>query len=195
MNTMSPAVDEEFYALVYSDPQWLRAEFDAIIGADSWDSPPPSNPSCHGGAELPARGVGPGQPRVATPRGLGGHTSRGRGARTRSPPGQPRRSDVPCADPPVNPHTWSRPEKRPGPQDPWGHADTRAATGAALAATDDVRLRQILAAYTVIGDPGRRADYDVRNPPPSPPAQTPPVPVLWQPSSRTRPSRTHPTST
>ena len=82
-------VDEEFYALVYSDPQWLRAEFDAIIAADSWGSTPPSIPSPHGGAERPERGDGLEPSKVTMPRGLGGHTSRGRGARTRSPPGQP----------------------------------------------------------------------------------------------------------
>ena len=79
-------VDEEFYALVYSDPQWLRAEFDAIIAADSWGSTPPSIPSPHGGAERPERGDGPEPTTVTTPRGLCGHTNRGRGARTRSPP-------------------------------------------------------------------------------------------------------------
>ena len=79
-------VDEEFYALVYSDPQWLRAEFDAIIAADSWGSTPPSIPSPHGGAERPERGDGPEPSTVTTPRGLCGHTNRGRGARTRSPP-------------------------------------------------------------------------------------------------------------
>ena len=82
-------VDEAFYALVYSDPQWLRAEFDAIIAADSWGSTPPSIPSPHGGAERPERGDGLEPSTVTMPRGLGGHTSRGRGARTRSPPGQP----------------------------------------------------------------------------------------------------------
>ena len=91
------------------------------------------------------------------------------------------------------------------------HPDTRAATGATQTATDNARWRQILAAYTAVGDPDRRADYDRRNPPPSPPTQPPPVPVhsdptrnqprlwagpvLWQPASRTRRPTTHPTST
>ena len=91
------------------------------------------------------------------------------------------------------------------------HPDSRAATDPTRTATDLARLRQILAAYTVLGDPGRRADYDLHNPPPSPPTDPPPVPahneqtrhqpglwagpVLWQPSSRIRQPRTHPTST
>ena len=82
------------------------------------------------------------------------------------------------------------------------HPDTRAATGATQTATDNARWRQILAAYTVVGDPGRPADYDRRTPPPSPPNQprrvpvhSDPVrdqprlwagPVLWQPSPRNR---------
>ena len=80
------AVDDAFYALVYSDPQWLRAEFDAIIAADSWGSTPPPTPCPHRGAEHPGRGDGPEPTTVTTPRGLCGHTNRGRGARTRSPP-------------------------------------------------------------------------------------------------------------
>ena len=82
-------VDEAFYALVYSDPQWLRAEFDAIIAADSWGSTPPPTPCPHRGAEHPGRGDEPEPSTVTTPPGRGGHTNRGRGARTRSPPANP----------------------------------------------------------------------------------------------------------
>ena len=82
-------VDEAFYALVYSDPQWLRAEFDAIIAADSWGSTPPPTPCPHRGVKRPGRGEGPEPSTVTTPRGLCGHTNRGRGARTRSPPANP----------------------------------------------------------------------------------------------------------
>jgi len=82
-------VDEAFYALVYSDPQWLRAEFDAIIAADSWGRTPPPTPCPHRGAEHPGRGDGPEPSTVTTPRDLCGHTNRGRGARTRSPPANP----------------------------------------------------------------------------------------------------------
>jgi len=80
---------DAFYALVYSDPQWLRAEFDAIIAADSWGSTPPPTPCPHRGAEHPGRGDGPEPSTVTTPRDLCGHTNRGRGARTRSPPANP----------------------------------------------------------------------------------------------------------
>jgi len=82
-------VDDAFYALLYSDPQWLRAEFDAIIAADSWGRTPPPTPCPHRGAEHPGRGDGPEPSTVTTPRGLCGHTNRGRGARTRSPPANP----------------------------------------------------------------------------------------------------------
>jgi len=89
------AVDEEFFALVYADPQWLRAEFDAIVAAD-WGSPPPEIPTPRGGAEHPARGVGPEHPRVTTPPSRGRYTIRDRGARTRSPPDpSPRRTHQP----------------------------------------------------------------------------------------------------
>jgi len=91
------AVDEAFYALVYSDPQWLRAEFEAIVAADSSGSTPPSIPSPHGGAEHPERGHGPEPSKVTTRHGLGGHTIRGRGARTRSPPDNPlQRPELPA---------------------------------------------------------------------------------------------------
>jgi curved DNA-binding protein CbpA len=45
------------------------------------------------------------------------------------------------------------------------HPDTRAAHNAteAAAVSDDV-LRQVLTAYTVLGDPARRADYDKQGP-------------------------------
>jgi curved DNA-binding protein CbpA len=82
------------------------------------------------------------------------------------------------------------------------HPDTRATTDATQSATDPARLRQILAAYTLLGDPGRRADYELDNPPPAPPNDPPPMrarndqtrdqpalwagPVLWQPPPRTR---------
>ena|SRR6476620_9916383 len=79
-------VDEAFYAVVYSDPQWLRAAFDAIIAADSWGSTPPPIPSPHPGVQHPERGDGPEPSTATTPRGLCGHTNRGRGARTRAPP-------------------------------------------------------------------------------------------------------------
>lgn len=91
------------------------------------------------------------------------------------------------------------------------HPDTRAANGAAQAANDDARLRQIVAAYTVIGDHGSRAEYDLRSLAPSRPNHTPPVPapndrtldqpgffagpVLWQPSSGTRGFRANSTPT
>ena len=40
------------------------------------------------------------------------------------------------------------------------HPDTRADNSATQIATENARWRQILAAYTAVGDPDRRADYD-----------------------------------
>src|SRR6478735_6969050 len=57
------------------------------------------------------------------------------------------------------------------------HPDTRADNSATQIATENARWRQILAAYTAVGDAGRRADYDRRNPLPSPPTHPAPVPV------------------
>lgn len=81
------------------------------------------------------------------------------------------------------------------------HPDSRAITEPAQAVTDDTRLRQILAAYAVLGSPDRRADYDQHNPTPSPPARDRPIhvhkhraadqpllragPVHWYPSPAT----------
>jgi hypothetical protein len=81
------AVDEEFYALVYSDPQWLRAEFDAIVAADTWGCPPSSTLSSRGRADHPSGGVRPEQPEGTAPASRVLPSVRGRGARTRSPPG------------------------------------------------------------------------------------------------------------
>ena len=48
------------------------------------------------------------------------------------------------------------------------HPDTRVSTNGEEAATDDTRLRHVLAAYTVLHDPQQRADYDRRRRPPAP---------------------------
>jgi curved DNA-binding protein CbpA len=47
------------------------------------------------------------------------------------------------------------------------HPDTRTIKHIHQAAASDVALQQILAAYAVLGDVGRRADYDLRRGPPS----------------------------
>ena len=77
------------------------------------------------------------------------------------------------------------------------HPDSRSATEAGQASSDDANLRHVMAAYRVIGDPGRRDDYDHRRPNPSLPrsvsvrVRTPPArdgalvtagPVYWNPS-------------
>jgi hypothetical protein len=81
-------LDEEFFALVYSDSQLLRAEFQAIVEA-AWSSPPPPDPTPRGEPEpVPAGGTPPPPPapRPVRPRLVIG--MRGRGSRTRSPPGR-----------------------------------------------------------------------------------------------------------
>ncbi|HEU4998862.1 MAG TPA: hypothetical protein VFT68_07945 [Lapillicoccus sp.] len=79
-------LDEEFFALVYSDSQLLRAEFEAIVEA-AWSSPPPLDPTSRGEPEpVPAGGTPPPPPapRLRPRLALG---MRDRGSRTRSPPG------------------------------------------------------------------------------------------------------------
>jgi DnaJ-class molecular chaperone len=83
------------------------------------------------------------------------------------------------------------------------HPDTRAASGEKQAAQADAALQQILAAYTVLRDPARRADYDrATRPLPQPqlrrtsqpdsrdrPRAQPPIvagPVYWRPASHER---------
>ena len=79
-------VDSEFFALIYSDPELLRDEFEELVAA-AWSGRPPPT------AE-PGRGFGqpPGRPKVARrfdggsrPAGPVGR-ARDRGGRTRSPP-------------------------------------------------------------------------------------------------------------
>jgi len=79
-------VDAEFFALIYSDPELLRDEFEELVAAAQFGRPPP--------AAAPGRGSGypPDRPTVVR-----AFTGRGRpagqvagarqcGARTRSPP-------------------------------------------------------------------------------------------------------------
>jgi curved DNA-binding protein CbpA len=63
------------------------------------------------------------------------------------------------------------------------HPDSRGATDAGRASSDDTSLRHVMAAYRVIGNPDRRADYDQRSPNSSSPGGTVSVRV-----------RTHPTN-
>lgn len=84
------------------------------------------------------------------------------------------------------------------------HPDTRSPADESQSAVSDAALQQILAAYMVIGDPARRADYDRDARPRVPPVHRrpqrtpnyrgeflqPPIvagPVRWHPDSRSRP--------
>ena len=58
------------------------------------------------------------------------------------------------------------------------HPDSRGATDSGQASSDDVSLRHVMAAYGVIGNPDRRADYDQRNP--NHPARSRTIPVRVQ---------------
>jgi curved DNA-binding protein CbpA len=51
------------------------------------------------------------------------------------------------------------------------HPDTRAAADESHSALSDAALQQVLAAYTVLGDPARRADYDRQAKPDSRPTR------------------------
>jgi curved DNA-binding protein CbpA len=59
------------------------------------------------------------------------------------------------------------------------HPDSRADADAGQASNDDISLRHVMAAYRVIGNPDRRADYDQRNPNHPPSSRT--IPVRVQP--------------
>jgi hypothetical protein len=79
-------VDAEFFALIYSDPELLRDEFEELVAAAWFDRPPPPAAPGRGSGYPPARPtvvralVGGGRPA----RLVGG--ARDCGARTRSPP-------------------------------------------------------------------------------------------------------------
>jgi hypothetical protein len=78
------AVDDEFLALVYSDEELLREEFDALMAA-AW-SPPPAGAAGPGrGAERPPDGPRPDADGRLSPGGVG-HRSRDIPVRTRAPP-------------------------------------------------------------------------------------------------------------
>jgi hypothetical protein len=59
---------EQFLDVVYADPDWVRAEFDAIVGA-SWEEPPVAPERPDRPAAAPAPATGPGWPERALPPG------------------------------------------------------------------------------------------------------------------------------
>jgi hypothetical protein len=79
-------IDEEFFALIYSDEELLRAEFDALMAAE-WSSPPPPTAARGRGAERPSRRARPDLPKIQGSCPAAAVTGvRGPGVRTRSPP-------------------------------------------------------------------------------------------------------------
>ncbi len=54
------------------------------------------------------------------------------------------------------------------------HPDTRVLDDESHSDVSDTALQQVLAAYTVLRDPARRADYDREITPPTPPARSRP---------------------
>jgi len=83
-------VDEQFLALVCSDPAWLRAEFDAIIAA-AWSSPPPAGPGSCRAATQPEKQVGSSGPAGPFRPRRSRYPVRDHADRTRSPPSTRRR--------------------------------------------------------------------------------------------------------
>jgi len=83
------SIDDEFFALIYSDEQLLRDEFDALIAA-AWTTPPPPADARDRGAEYPPDGprsglrLVRGRFRSAVASGV-----RGVAAWTRAPPDSP----------------------------------------------------------------------------------------------------------
>ena len=65
------------------------------------------------------------------------------------------------------------------------HPDTRALADAAQGALADATLQRVLAAYRVLGDPSRRADYDQHVRPPTRPASQPQPPRTTTPGYHT----------
>jgi len=88
-------VDAEFFALIYSDPELLRDEFEELVAAAGSGRPPPR------GAPGRAFRQPPSGPKVARPFDGGGRPAgpvgraRDRGGRTRSPPKITTRSSFP----------------------------------------------------------------------------------------------------
>jgi hypothetical protein len=79
-------IDAEFFALIYSDPDLLRDEFEELVDA-AWSGRPPPTAEPGHGSEYPPdrRAVVPTFTGGGRPEGLVGGT-RDCGARTRSPP-------------------------------------------------------------------------------------------------------------
>jgi hypothetical protein len=81
------ALDEDFWDLVCSDEQWLRAEFDAIIAAE-WAGPPTVDARRH----VPPRPMGGRD----VPRPVSGSSRRGGGRAAAAPAGARQRSPPVC---------------------------------------------------------------------------------------------------
>jgi len=106
----SATVDEEFLALVCSDEEWLRAEFDAII-AVGWGSAQRSPPR-------PGSAAGPPKP-----------SRRGRWSSTSDPSGRQRRTGIRArarqrSPPPLRDRGYDKDEGKvmPQPENPGGNA-------------------------------------------------------------------------
>jgi hypothetical protein len=79
-------IDDQFFALIYSDEELLRQEFSEMIAA-AWSSPPPPFAARGKGAERPPDRPRPHLHPIPGPCRAGVVTKvRRRGVRTRSPP-------------------------------------------------------------------------------------------------------------
>jgi hypothetical protein len=78
---------EQFLELLCADPDWVRAEFDAIMAAE-WPIPPPTGPRRGAGADqAPHRPASPVEPDGAAPARRDRMTPGSASALQRSPPG------------------------------------------------------------------------------------------------------------
>lgn len=86
--TVTPATDAEFADLICADPEWVRAEFDALIDAAFGDPPvgpaPPAPPRVPAGRRPPGSPVPP-RPRIL-PSVTATRSARDVAHRQRSPP-------------------------------------------------------------------------------------------------------------
>jgi len=91
-------IDDQFFALIYSDEELLRQEFSEMIAA-AWSSPPPPFAARGKGAERPPDRPRPHLHPIPGPCRAGVVTKvRRRGVRTRSPPKVTGRQLVPTDD-------------------------------------------------------------------------------------------------
>jgi len=84
----APMADEQFLELLCTDPDWVRAEFDAIVAAE-WPIPPSIGPRRGAAADQRPHPAAPVEPDSAAPAYREGVTTGPASALQRSPPAAP----------------------------------------------------------------------------------------------------------